>query len=76
MSRSRLALIFAAAAAIIAAGIGIGAVISGSDAGPQTTPVPSDPATKPQQRLTDPLTGGEVSDDAVIAAKGMERVKP
>jgi DUF3048 family protein len=80
MSRSRLALVFATAAAIIAAGIGLGAVISGSDAGPQTTssapteasvptPVPSDPATEPQQKLTDPLTGGEVSDDGVIAAK-------
>lgn len=78
-----------AAAAIITAGIGLGAVISGSDAGPQTTssppteaatragravdsvptPVPSDPATKPPQKLTDPLTGGAVSDHEVIAAK-------
>jgi Protein of unknown function (DUF3048) N-terminal domain/Protein of unknown function (DUF3048) C-terminal domain len=80
MSRSRLALAIAAAAVIIAAGIGLGAVISGSDAGPQTTssppteasvptPVPSNPATKPPQKLTDPLTGGTVSDHAVIAAK-------
>jgi hypothetical protein len=80
MSRSRLVLTLAAAAAIIAAGIGFGAVSSGLDAAPQTTsstpteaslptPVPSDPATKPPQKLADPLTGGEVSDHEVIAAK-------
>ena len=80
MSRSRAALVIAAAAAIIAAGIGLGAVTSGLDAGPLTTssapteasgptPVPSDPTTKPHQKLTDPLTGGKVSDHEVIAAK-------
>jgi Protein of unknown function (DUF3048) N-terminal domain/Protein of unknown function (DUF3048) C-terminal domain len=80
MSRSNLALAIAAVAAIIAAGIGLAAVISGSDAGPLTTssppteaavptPMPSDPATKPPQKLTDPLTGGTVSDHEVIAAK-------
>src|SRR5687767_1681151 len=80
MSRSRLALAIIAAAAMIAAGIGLGAVISGSDAGPQTTSspptgasvptsAPSDPATKPPQKLTNPLTGGAVSDHGVIAAK-------
>jgi Protein of unknown function (DUF3048) N-terminal domain/Protein of unknown function (DUF3048) C-terminal domain len=75
MSRPRLALAIAAAAIIIA-GIGLGAVISGSDAGPQptgTSPTeatgPSDPTAKPPQNLTDPLTGGTVSDHPVVAAK-------
>jgi len=73
MSRPRLALAIAAAAIIIA-GIGLGAVISGSHAGPQpsgTSPTeatgPSDPTAK--QNLTDPLTGGTVSDHPVVAAK-------
>src|SRR5688572_23327358 len=75
MSRPRLALTIVAAAIIIA-GIGLGAVISGSDAGPQptgTSPTeatgPSDPTAKPPQNLTDPLTGGTVSDHPVVAAK-------
>jgi Protein of unknown function (DUF3048) N-terminal domain/Protein of unknown function (DUF3048) C-terminal domain len=89
MSRPRLVLGIVAAAAMIAAGIGLGAVISGSDAGPETTssppteasvptPVPSDPATKPPQKLTDPLTGGPVSDHVVIAAKveNIEAARP
>jgi Protein of unknown function (DUF3048) N-terminal domain/Protein of unknown function (DUF3048) C-terminal domain len=80
MSRSRLALALAAAAAIIAAGIGCGAASSGLEAETQTTsstpteasvptPVPSDSATKPPQKLADPLTGGTVGDQEVIAAK-------
>ena len=76
MSRSRLALAIAAAAAIILAAFGLGAVISGSDADPPTTgttpieaSVPSDPTATPPQNLTDPLTGGTVSDHPVVAAK-------
>jgi Protein of unknown function (DUF3048) N-terminal domain/Protein of unknown function (DUF3048) C-terminal domain len=75
MSRSRLALAIAAAATIVAA-FGLGAVISGSSAGPETTgttpveaSVPPDPTATPPENLTDPLTGGTVSDHPVVAAK-------
>ncbi len=77
MSRPRLALAIAAAAAVVVAGgIGLAAVTSGSDPlsissisaeSPASTATPS--PTKPPQKPTDPLTGGEVSDHAVIAAK-------
>jgi Protein of unknown function (DUF3048) N-terminal domain/Protein of unknown function (DUF3048) C-terminal domain len=82
MSRSRIALISAATAAVlIAGGIGVAAVISGRDSEPLTTssvaaesPVPtltSSPTTtsRPHQKPTDPLTGGEISENEVIAAK-------
>ena len=80
MSRPRLALAIAAAAAVVVAvGIGLAAVTSGSDllatssistAPPASTATPSPTATStPRQQPTDPLTGGEVSDHGVIAAK-------
>jgi Protein of unknown function (DUF3048) N-terminal domain/Protein of unknown function (DUF3048) C-terminal domain len=82
MSRSRLAFAAAAAAAVVVAGgIGLAAVISGQESDPLTTssistesaapaPMPS-PTTTTEQREkpTDPLTGGEVSQNEVIAAK-------
>ena len=78
MSRSRIALIAAAVAAVlVAAGIGLAAVISGRESDPVTTssiaaesptPSPTRTTTTPQ-KATDPLTGGEVSDHGVIAAK-------
>jgi hypothetical protein len=80
MSRSRIALVSAATAAIVVAGgIGLAAVINGRESQPGTTssvavesPVPT-PAptstTTPHQEPTDPLTGGELSDHEVIAAK-------
>jgi hypothetical protein len=79
MSRSRIALVSAATAAIVVAGgIGLTAVISGRESEPGTTssvaaesPVPPSPTstTTPHQQPTDPLTGGELSDHEVIAAK-------
>jgi hypothetical protein len=79
MSRSRIALVSAATAAIVVAGgIGLAAVISGRESEPGTTssvaaesPVPPSPTstTTPHQQPTDPLTGGELSDHEVIAAK-------
>jgi Protein of unknown function (DUF3048) N-terminal domain/Protein of unknown function (DUF3048) C-terminal domain len=82
MSRSRFAFATTAAAAVVVAGgIGIAAVISGQESDPLTTssistesaapaPMPS-PTTTTEQREkpTDPLTGGEVSQNEVIAAK-------
>jgi hypothetical protein len=80
MSRSRVALISAATAAIVVAGgIGVAAVISGRDSepgpissvaaeSPVLTPSPTS-TTTPHQQPTDPLTGGEPSDNEVIAAK-------
>jgi hypothetical protein len=79
MSRSRIALIAAAVAvALVASGIGLAAVISGRESDPVTTssiaaesptPTPSPTRTTTPQEATDPLTGGEVSDHGVIAAK-------
>ena len=80
MSRQRLALaIAAAAAAVVAGAVGLAAVTSGSDLlstssisteSPGSTATPSPTATsKPRQQPTDPLTGREVSDHGVIAAK-------
>ena len=74
MSRPRLALIIVAAAAVlVAGGIGLAAVTGDPAADPLTSSISSEaPAptttTKPQ-KTTDPLTGGEVSDHEVIAAK-------
>jgi Protein of unknown function (DUF3048) N-terminal domain/Protein of unknown function (DUF3048) C-terminal domain len=80
MNRSRIAVVVAAvAAAVVAGGIGIAAVISGPESDPVTTssiaaespaPTPS-PTTPTTLRLesTDPLTGGKVSNHEVIAAK-------
>src|SRR4029450_8605682 len=80
MSRSRVARISAATAAIVVAGgIGVAAVISGRDSepgpissvaaeSPVLTPAPTS-TTTPHQQPTDPLTGGEPSDNEVIAAK-------
>jgi hypothetical protein len=80
MSRSRIALVSAATAAIVVAGgIGLAAVISGRESEPGTTssvaaespvltPSPTSSST-PHQQPTDPLTGGELSDHEVIAAK-------
>jgi Protein of unknown function (DUF3048) N-terminal domain/Protein of unknown function (DUF3048) C-terminal domain len=72
MSRPRLALLIVAAAAVlVAGGIGLAAVTSGPASDPHTisseSPAPTT-TTKPQ-KTTDPLTGGEVSDHEVIAAK-------
>jgi Protein of unknown function (DUF3048) N-terminal domain/Protein of unknown function (DUF3048) C-terminal domain len=75
MSRPRLALLIVAAAAVlVAGGIGLAAVTSGPASDPHTTssissesPAPTT-TTKPP-KTTDPLTGGEVSDHEVIAAK-------
>jgi hypothetical protein len=82
MSRSRFAFAAATAAAVVVAGgIGLAAVISGQESDPLTTssistestapaPKPSPTTTtKPREKPTDPLTGGEVSQNDVIAAK-------
>jgi hypothetical protein len=80
MSRSRIALISAVTVAVVVAGgIGLAAVISGRESEPRTTrsvaaespmPTPSPTGTTtPHQKPTDPLTGGELSDHEVIAAK-------
>jgi hypothetical protein len=80
MSRSRIALISAATAAVVVAGgIGLAAVFSSRESEPGTTssvaaespvPTPSPTSTTtPHQQPTDPLTGGELSDHEVIAAK-------
>jgi hypothetical protein len=79
MSRPRLAVVIAAAAAVvIAGGVGLAAVTSGPGSDPLTTssistespaPTATPSPTKPRQKSTDPLTGGEVSDHEVIAAK-------
>ena len=66
-------LIVAAAAVLVAGGIGLAAVTGGPASDPLTSSISSEsPAptttTKPQ-KTTDPLTGGEVSDHEVIAAK-------
>jgi hypothetical protein len=78
MSRSRLAL---AAAVVVAGGIGLAAIVSGQASDPFTTgsiptesaaptPMPSPTTTtKQREKLTDPLTGGEVSENEVIVAK-------
>jgi Protein of unknown function (DUF3048) N-terminal domain/Protein of unknown function (DUF3048) C-terminal domain len=79
MSRPRLALAIAAAAAVVVAGgIGLAAVTTESDLvstssispAPSSTATPSPTTTtKPRQKPSDPLTGGDVSDHEVIAAK-------
>ncbi len=82
MRRSRIAFAAATAAAVVVAGgIGLAAVISGQESDPLTTssistesaapaPKPSPTTTtKPRDKPTDPLTGGEVSQNEVIAAK-------
>ncbi len=80
MSRSRVALVSAATAAVVVAGgIGFAAVIGGRESEPETTssvaaespvPTPSPTSTTtPHQKPADPLTGGELSDHEVIAAK-------
>jgi Protein of unknown function (DUF3048) N-terminal domain/Protein of unknown function (DUF3048) C-terminal domain len=80
MSRSRIAVVIAAVAAVVVAGgIGLAAVINGPESdsvttssiaaeSPAPTPSPTTPTT-PRQKPTDPLTGGKVSNHAVIAAK-------
>jgi hypothetical protein len=80
MSRSRIAVVVAAVAAVlVAGGIGIAAVISGPESdpvatssiaaeSPAPTPSPATPTT-PRQAPIDPLTGGKVSSHEVIAAK-------
>ena len=82
MSRSRFAFATAAAVAVVVAGgIGIAAVIDGQESDPLTTspistespshaPMPSPTTTTKQPaKPADPLTGGEVSQNEVIAAK-------
>jgi hypothetical protein len=80
MSRSRFAFAAAAAAVVLAGCIGIAAIVSGQESDPPTTssistesapaPMPSPTATtKHREKPTDPLTGGEVSQNTVIAAK-------
>ncbi len=78
MSRSRLALA-ATAAAVVVAGIGLAVIVSGQESDPlgsistqsaAPTPMPSPTTTtKSREKPTDPLTGGEVSENEVIAAK-------
>jgi hypothetical protein len=76
MSRSRIAIASAAAAAaVIAGGTGLAAVIRSLESDPVTTSSvvaessSAAPAPTTTQGQTDPLTGGEVSDHGVIAAK-------
>ncbi|HEX6759183.1 MAG TPA: DUF3048 domain-containing protein [Propionibacteriaceae bacterium] len=80
MSRSRIALVIAAAVAVVvASGIGVAALISGQESDPLTassiaaeSPMPTPSPTRtttPSQQPTDPLTGGKVSNNEVIAAK-------
>jgi hypothetical protein len=84
MSGSRFTFAAAAAAAVVVAGgIGLAAVIGSQDSDPLTTtsstsmasaaratmPSPTTTTTKPGKKPTDPLTGGEVSQNVVIAAK-------
>jgi Protein of unknown function (DUF3048) N-terminal domain/Protein of unknown function (DUF3048) C-terminal domain len=80
MSRSRFAFAAAAAAVVLAGCIGIAAIVSGQESDPPTTssistesapaPMPSPTTTsKHREKPTDPLTGGEVSQNTVIAAK-------
>ena len=79
MSRSGLAFATATAAAVVVAGgIGIAAVFNGRESEPIATnssptesaaPAPTPAPTKPDERPTDPLTGGEVSENEVIAVK-------
>ncbi|HET9779789.1 MAG TPA: DUF3048 domain-containing protein [Propionibacteriaceae bacterium] len=82
MSRSRLGVGAATATAVlVAGGIGVAAVVSGQESGPLTTgsistrsaaptPMPSPTTTTtPREKPSDPLTGGEVSENEVIAAK-------
>jgi hypothetical protein len=82
MSRSRLALAAAiVAAVVVAGGIGLAAIVSGQESdllptdslsteSAAPTPMASPTATtKQREKPTDPLTGGEVSENEVIAAK-------
>ena len=79
MSRSGLAFATATAAAVVVAGgIGIAAVVNGRESEPIATNssptesaalAPTPARTKPDERPTDPLTGGEVSENEVIAVK-------
>jgi hypothetical protein len=81
MSRARLVALAAAVALLIAAGIGVGVALSRPDSQPAAssstspsssastaTPSPTSTPT-PRPKATDPLTGGKVSNHAVIAAK-------
>jgi hypothetical protein len=78
MSRSRIALIIATAVVVVAGGLGLAAVISGPESDPLATgsraagssaPAPTPSPTTPSEKPTDPLTGGKVSNQGVIAAK-------
>src|SRR5215204_5667767 len=79
MTRSGLAFAAATAATVlVAGGIGIAAVVGGQESDPLTTsslptesvgPTPPTAPTKPDGQPTDPLTGGEVSENDVIAVK-------
>jgi hypothetical protein len=79
VTRSGLAFAAATTAAVlVAGGIGIAAVVGGQESDPLTTsslptesvgPTPPTAPTKPDGQPTDPLTGGEVSEDVVIAVK-------
>jgi Protein of unknown function (DUF3048) N-terminal domain/Protein of unknown function (DUF3048) C-terminal domain len=78
MSRFRIAIATAAAAAVvIAGGIGLAAVLRGAESDRVTTgsiaadsPMPTaTETTAPREKSVDPLTGGEMSDHGVIAAK-------
>jgi Protein of unknown function (DUF3048) N-terminal domain/Protein of unknown function (DUF3048) C-terminal domain len=78
MSRARIIAI-AAAALVVTGGIGAAAALGGPDSQPITNtsisagsaaPKPSSSTTPtPRPKATDPLTGGKVSNHAVIAAK-------
>jgi hypothetical protein len=80
MSRARIVVI-AAAAVLVMGGVGVGAALSrpdsqplassstsASSSGPTATPSPTTVPT-PRAKPTDPLTGGKVSNQPVIAAK-------
>jgi Protein of unknown function (DUF3048) N-terminal domain/Protein of unknown function (DUF3048) C-terminal domain len=78
MSRFRIAIASAAAAGVvIAGGFGLAAVLGGAESDRVTTgsvatespaPTPTETTASPE-KSADPLTGGEMSDQGVIAAK-------
>jgi Protein of unknown function (DUF3048) N-terminal domain/Protein of unknown function (DUF3048) C-terminal domain len=81
MNRARIVAVAAAAAVVVAGGIGVGAALSRPDSQPvasSSTSFASSPPTAtasptttptPSHKATDPLTGGKVSNNAVIAVK-------
>jgi hypothetical protein len=81
MSRARIIAAAVAAVVVVTGGISVAAALSGPDshpvttssesassAAPTATPSPAEAQT-PHPKATDPLTGGKISNHAVIAAK-------